>query len=807
MEYLNSLSEENIHSGLEAEDEGSEIALSVIWQGNKLGAAYYEFDTEHLYLMSDQLETAPSFMLLRLLLKQVQPHYIITSNKADEKVIKILNEAYKNKASETSSASYEMTLRPGQVHLLPSIDFVYESCRHHLQNLNLPTMPPNMNDAEKRIYFSSLVDFKSACMVKAAGGLLKFVRKKSLSESLNILGISSFKLQDFVHVDENTYKVLQIFQSERHPSVYKGSAGFKEGLSLYGICNKCKSSIGKKELKRWFLLPTNCVEVIEERQSAIQYFMQSKNCEVLDALQNSLKHIHYVPKIFSRMKSAQASMNDWKALYKTSYHAMLIGEMCRSHASALSIFQEIAAAFSSDLFRVANLLDKVIDFQEYARHNHFAVKPGVDSELDKMKHLYSGLPDFMTQVAHQELQELTGNITQCSVIYLPQLGYLLTIPMTEEMKATKDYSMFNLRFMFVLNDTVHYKSARTRKLDSILGDTLCDIYDKETKIMHKLQNMVLEMKDVFFSAMDLLSKLDCLISLAVVSKEFCWTRPEMVVEGAFEILKARHPLQELCVPAFVPNDVFSGGDTSKIKIVTGPNSSGKSTYLKQVALIAFLAHIGCFVPAQQGSRVPFLDSLFSCIETVESISISLSSFLFSLNELSKCLNYSSSNSLVVIDEFGKHTEGASGLALAASTLQFWIQKGPASPHVFFATHYLAISSYIPESPFISFQTIDMSEGEEELEFFYQLVDGTATSSYAAHTALKAGLSERLVQRSLQITHALKENAAVSLPEDDTFQMKKLNKCLSIYDAFAELDINSDDNIGAFLKFVKELSNV
>lgn len=798
-EYLNALSGGSVPHVLETGEETSEIALSVIWLGNKLGAAYYEFDSEYLYLIPDHLETAPSFTILKLLLKQIQPHHIITTVKADERLIAILNETCDNRTCTISTTSNTSPDKQ-KVNLLPNIDFLYESSRHHLQNLSLPNMPPNMNDAERRIYFSSLVDFGCSCMVKAAGGLLKFVRKKTLTETLSVLGISSFSLNDIVNIDENTYRVLQIFQDEKHPSVYKGSAGSKEGLSLYGICNKCKSGIGKKELKRWFLLPTNNKSVIEERQTAIRYFILGKNMEILDAIQNSLKHIKYLPRIFLRMKTAQASMNDWKTLYKTSYHSMLIGEICRANTQHLKIFQEIAAEFSSDIYRVANLLDKVIDFEEYARQSHFAVKPGVDSEIDKMKRLYNGLPDFMTQVAHQELQELNADIQQCSVIYLPQLGYLLTIPMTEKMKQTKDYSLPNLRFMFVLNDTAHYKSARTRKLDSLLGDTLCDIYDKETKIMHKLQNMVLEMKSVFFSVMELLAKLDCLIALSVASKEFNWSQPEMCEDGIFEVLKARHPLQELCVTSFLPNDIYSGGSMTRIKVLTGPNSSGKSTYLKQVALVTFLAHIGSFVPAQE-AKIPLLDSIFSCIENVESVSINLSSFMISLNQLSCCLKYTTSKSLIVVDEFGKHTEGSSGLALLAATLKFWIEKGPASPHVFMATHYLSIYNYISESPFIAFQTIDMI-ANEELVIFHQVVDGIATSSYAANTALQAGITDKIVERSLQVSNAIKENQPIPVSQCH-FWSQKLNKYFSIYSAFSELDADSDENIELFMNFVKE----
>nr|XP_042899019.1 mutS protein homolog 5 isoform X8 [Parasteatoda tepidariorum] len=587
------------------EDATSFVILSVIYQGNKLGAAYYNLDRCHLYLMTDHIDTPPSFSLLKLLLRQTEPSHIVTSQQMDENMLHVLREI-----NNFGSATTESTNSAGdrnKLHLLPNIDFALEASKHRLQTLQLLNAPKNMNDFERKIHLSSLIDFTSSCMVKAAGGLLKFLDKNTFGLSLensssSVSGISALSLKNILNIDDNSYRALQIFQEERHPSVYKSTVGNKEGLSLYGICNRCKSAIGKKELKRWFLMPTNNPEIIKERQSAIKYFILSKNSDVLSALQGSLKHIKFLPRILTRMKTAQAAMTDWQALYKTSYHAMLICDIARSRTHCLEIFSEISNTFSTDLFRIASLLNKIIDFEEYAKQNHFVVKPGVDSELDKMKRTYNGLPNFMTEVAYQELQELSSDIPQCSVIYLPQLGYLLAIPATEQMKDTKDYSIPNLRFMFITNDVAHYKSDNTKKLDSLLGDTLCDIYDKETQIMHKLQNVILEMKPVLFDVMEYSAKLD-------------W-----------------HPLQEICVSSFVGNNVFSGGTESKIKVLTGPNSSGKSIYLKQVALLVYMGHLGSFIPAQK-AKIPAFDNIFTCMNASESVSLNLSSFLISLNQV------------------------------------------------------------------------------------------------------------------------------------------------------------------------------
>ncbi|GFU46085.1 mutS protein homolog 5 [Nephila pilipes] len=763
------------------EDVTPLVVLSVIFQGHKIGGAFYDLDTCHLYLLPDHVDTAPSYSVLKL--------YNI------------------NRSPESSiTTSFISPIQKNRLHLLPGIDFALEACKHKLRNLELHNYPQNMNDAERKIYFSSLIDFTNMCMVKAAGGLLKFIESNPFGPRLDVdskivSSISTLTLKNVVNIDENSFRSLQIFQEERHPSVYKSSSGIKEGLSLYGICNKCKSSIGKKELKRWFLLPSNDLNLLGDRQAAVKYFVSSKNSDVMSALQGSLKHIKFMPRIVTRMKTAQASMNDWMSLYKTAYHAMLIGEICRTRASSLEIFKQISSTFSTDLFRIASLLNKIIDFEEYARQNHFVVKPGVDSKLDKMKRTYHGLPDFMTQVAYQELQDLSQEVEQCSVIYLPQLGYLLAIPATDRMKETKDYSIPNLRFMFIVNDIVHYKSANTKKLDALLGDTLCDIYDKETQIMHKLQDVILEMKHVLIGVMEYAAVLDCLIALAVTAKEYNWVQPEILNNGELAVLKGRHPLQEMCVASFVANDIYSGGPESKIKILTGPNSSGKSIYLTQIALIAFMAHIGSFVPAQK-AKIPTLDCIFICMYAVESVSLNLSGFLISLNQFSAALNNATKNSLVIVDEFGKDTESESGLALLTASLNFWIEKGSVSPHIFLATHFLSLSSFFSECPLVKFQTMDIIENDD-LVFLYQLVEGAATSSLASFTALRAGLSKKIVDRNLQIAKTLKSREPV-LPEESSFVHDKMKRYQTIFEKFSELDVQTDD-LQEFLLFVKAMA--
>ncbi|XP_067137660.1 mutS protein homolog 5-like isoform X3 [Centruroides vittatus] len=745
-----------------SEEEYSEIYLSLIWNRGKLGAAYYDTSTCLLHLFSDQPEVNPDFPLVKLMLKQVQPTVVLISSRTDENLIKILLQ-HKN----LTDLEDIMTNQTNKfIQFLPYIQFSYEAARHYLRFLNIPSIPKNLNETEKHIYLSALINFTNISLVRSCGALLNYLQKERIgiqleeeSASVPVLGITAFSLRDIVNIDENSFSALQIFNQQSMLSASANRNTTREDLSLYGIINKCKSSFGSKYLKKLLLQPTQDIEILKQRQDAVAYFVTPQNVEVVYNLQNCLKNIKHIPRILSHMLNSHASVNDWKALYKTVYNSVLIKDICGMQPQSIYIFRKITETFTSDLCRISSLINKIIDFQESDNQNHFVVKPGVDERLDYKKRTYNGLPDFMTKVAQKELEKLSSEIQECNVIYLPQLGYLLAIPLTEKMKTEECYDIPGLEFIFFSNNMVHYKSANTKELDSLLGDTQCEIIDHETWIMHKLQNVILETSNVLLNVMNYSAELDCLISLALIAKEFNYIRPEITRDGILHIVKGRHPLQEHCVSSFVPNDTKSGGKYGKVKLLTGPNASGKSVYLKQVALIVYLAHIGSFVPAEM-AKITIIDHIFTRIHTVESISVGLSTFMIDINQMSVALRYATSNSLVIIDEFGKGTEAMDGLALLASSLQFWLKENVNCPHCFVSTHFHSLLNILNPAEQLCYQTMDTLLEDGNLIFLYQLKDGKTDGSYAHHVATLAGIPSKLVDRAKEIADILKNNKEI-----------------------------------------------
>ena len=775
------------------EEEGlAKIFLSVYVSGNKLGAAYYDSNTSVLYLMADIVETG-DFNLLKQLIVQVNPDSIVASTKQKESFMQTLMESeHKDK-----------------VEVVASKNFTHSVCKQRIYGLNgVGDLTSESTDEERTVFFSSLLCQGNHNMVCAAGGLLKYLDQVLLQMDLEDVGTAQipilllkiFTLDDLLFIDDNTRSSLQIFQRERHPSVYKSFGEGKEGLSLFGIMNHTKSAQGSALLKEWFMRPSMDMEMLQQRQAAVAFFVEPANIESVSALKDALRNTKNIMGIISKMKSAGVRLLDWDNLYKTLFNAICLGDICQRLPRDIPIMQKVGRSFSKKiLLHMANLIKQIINFDESAYANHFVVNAGVDNELDEMKRAFDGIPFLMTQVAQKELSRLNNTITKCSVTYLPQLGYLLNLPLTHDMKETHDYNIDDsLEFKFIAEDLVYYKSAGTLELDDKLGDIHFDIRDREMAIMHRLQNVILEHADVVYKIVQLSAELDSLLALASAARELNFTRPLLrdKDDDVIKIIGGRHILQELCVDQFVANDSNIGGESGKVHILTAPNASGKSVYLKQIAMITYLAHIGSFVPAEC-AEISIRDGLFTRIHAKESVSIPLSTFMIDLNQIAFATSNTTKHSLVIIDEFGKGTASADGLALLCATLKYWINKGDLCPTVILSTHFHAMTTMVPKSSLVAHYTMDVMQTEGELVFLYKLIQGSVEHSHAYLAAEAANIPAHILQRANQIGEKVKRGEAISkcTSAEDEAELHR------IVGEFLKLDIESDD-LRAFLNTLR-----
>ncbi|XP_068415369.1 mutS protein homolog 5 isoform X4 [Eschrichtius robustus] len=733
----------------EEEEEPAEIHLCVLWNSGYLGIAYYDTSDSTIYFMPD----APDHESLRLLqrvLDEIHPQSVVTSAKQDENMTRFLG--------KLASQEHREPKRP-EIIYLPSVDFGLEISKQRLLSGNYSFIPDSMTGTEKILFLSSIIPFDCFLTVRALGGLLKFMGRRRIGVELEdynvsvpILGFKKFVLTHLVSIDQDTYRL-------------------------------------------WFTRPTQDLGELNSRLDVIQFFLLPQNLDMAQMLHRLLGHIKNVPLILKRMKLSHTKVSDWQVLYKTVYSALGLRDACRSLPQSIQLFRDIAQEFSDDLHHIASLIGKVVDFEGSVAENRFTVLPNIDPEIDEKKRRLTGLPSFLTEVARKELENLDPRIPSCSVIYIPLIGFLLCIPRLPSMVETNDFEIEGLDFMFLSEEKLHYRSARTKELDALLGDLHCDIRDQEILLMYQLQCQVLARAAVLTRVLDLASRLDVLLALASAARDYGYSRPHYSARLlGVRIQNGRHPLMELCARTFVPNSAECGGYKGRVKVITGPNSSGKSIYLKQVGLITFMALVGSFVPAEE-AEIGAVDAIFTRIQSCESISLGLSTFMIDLNQqVAKAVNNATERSLVLIDEFGKGTNTVDGLALLAAVIRHWLALGPTCPHIFVATNFLSLIQLqlLPQGPLVQYLTMETCEDGNDLVFFYQVCEGVANASHASHTAAQAGLPEKLVARGKEVSDLICSGKPIK-PVKELLKEKQMENCQTLVNKFLKLDLE-DPNL-------------
>ncbi|XP_056236778.1 mutS protein homolog 5 isoform X2 [Seriola aureovittata] len=755
-------------NGDEEEEDSLMVLLSVLAQNGQVGLCFYDSTDSSLHYMID----TPDNHELHLLARGSNPDY-----------------------------------KP-EVVTYPYVDFGLEVGKQRLLSAHLPFLPNSVSEREKMSYLSSCISFDSPLMLRTVGALLKCLDRRRVGVELEdssvgvpILQFNAYTLKGVVCIDRDTYSVLQIFKSELHPSVYKLHSGEKEGLSLYGILNRCRSKFGSRLLRQWFLRPTQDLAVLHRRQEVIRFFTSPRNSDAQSTLQSLLRNIRNIPTLLHRMSLSHTKVTDWQSLYKTVCSAVCIRDMVQHLPQSIQLFHDISEGLSDDLHYISSIISRVVDFETSIAENRFTIKPNVDPAIDEKKRRMMGLSDFLTDVARRELEHLDARIPSCCVIYIPLIGFLLSVPRLSSMVEKEDFEIEGLDFMFLSEDRLHYRSQRTKDLDDLLGDLHCDIRDMEMAVMTQLQNTILERSSSLHKVLDLTAELDCLMAMSSASQEYGYTSPKLASHRKITVMQGRHPLLELCTPVFVANSFESSELQGRIKIITGPNSSGKSIYLKQVGLIVFMALIGSDVPAKE-AEIGLVDGIFTRMQSRESVSVGLSTFMIDLNQMAQALNSSTGNSLVLVDEFGKGTNTVDGLSLLAASISHWLRKAAVDvPHVLLATnfHSLLQLGLLPSSVLLSLLTLETAVDGDELVFLYQLKEGICQSSYAANIATLAGLPISLVQRGVEVSELYRTGRPIKRV-DKASSDEQANRCRSMVEKFLNLDLEDKDlDLQRFMK--------
>jgi DNA mismatch repair protein MSH5 len=345
-------------------------------------------------------------------------------------------------------------------------------------------------------------------------------------------------------------------------------------------------------------------------------------------------------------------------------------------------------------------------------------------------------------------------------------------------------SCAEFEFFFNTEEFVYWKNTRMRQLDNELGDIHSAIADLESAIIRDVEAKLLKMKHELIVSSITIAEFDCLIAFATSASQFNLVRPTIVDEKVINIKNGRHPLQALCVDLFVPNSTAMGVQNAAqetncgmVHAITGANFSGKSCYIKQVALIIFMAHIGSFVPADS-AVIGKVDRIFTRINSRESCTVPLSTFMIDLQQISFMLENCTRRSLLLIDEFGKGTSTTDGVSLLGATIRHLLARGQECPRTLLATHFFEmfeITNFLPQSDEnlkcfnLSLhkddetrkgedkgdESADLNSLSSDIVYLRKVVPGIAKKSYGYHCAMRAGIPVEIVERAIRVAEHIK----------------------------------------------------
>ncbi|OBT79203.1 hypothetical protein VF21_01764 [Pseudogymnoascus sp. 05NY08] len=650
------------------------------------------------------------------------------------------------------------------------------------------------------------IDLESRVSIGCAGAVLSYLSRRRTTEYLpgdqealvafNVSTIEMFSLADMMFINTDTLNSLQILQSEFHPNTHmqgptKSNSGVKESLSVYGLFRQlAHTPQGKHKLRQVFLRPSLDLNLIQERHNTIAIFLRPGNAEALNIIIQSLKRIKNIRTVLIHLMkgvSAPASKGGaikqgiWGSLQQFTFHSLKVVDAIRSigDGDKLTIVGKVLKELQpAELHVVGELITQTVDFAESDLHHRTIVMQGVDPDLDNLKRTYDGLEDFLSQVAAKlvaELPEWAAQYVQ-NCIFFPQLGFLTVVTLDPETGRGNyegqglDDDAWNLSFC--TEDMGYYKNRQMKDIDNHFGDMYGMICDREIEIIHELAVGVLKHEKVLKDTSDIIGDLDCLVALAQGARKHSLLPPQMTNDNVIDIIGGRHLLQELTVPSYVANDTFLQGGSGKeddeeamsasdnqpkvpsLLLMTGPNYSGKSVYLKQIALIVYMAHIGSFVPADSAT-IGLTDKILTRIATRESISRAQSAFMIDLQQIALATTLATHRSLIVIDEFGKGTNSSDGAGLACGVFEYFLSLGVNRPKVLGATHFHEIfaSGALHDRPELEFGHMEVrvdaeSESvEDQVTYLYNYKSGKSMSSFGTCCAAMNGVDPAIVERA------------------------------------------------------------
>ena len=617
---------------------------------------------------------------------------------------------------------------------------------------------------------------KHSLSVRAAGVIIQYL-KDTQPDSLSLLtSLRSYSIQEFMTLDAATRRNLELDETLR---------GERKG-SLLGTLDQTVTPMGKRMIHQWVSQPLLNVERIKRRQNGVQYFFDDgmKRAE----LRTALKPLADLERLVNRVLAGYGQPRDLVAMRDTLSRlpniANVIGQPSGSPLPKIELADE-----------ELSLLQSAIDDDPPATlQNTGVIRQGYSSELDSVIEASKHARDWIANLESVE-RERTG-IKTLKVGYNKVFGYYIEISRGAAERAPGNY----IRKQTLVN-AERFITPEMKEYETLVLNAEERIREIELRLFKETCAMIGKSAFKLLQIARALAVLDVLSSLAETAALGGYVRPELHDGSELEIHEGRHPVVEQLLRGerYIPNDViFEKGEI--VRVITGPNMSGKSTYLRQTALIVLMAQLGSFVPADS-ARIGLVDRIFTRIGAQDEIHAGQSTFMVEMIEAANILHHATSRSLLILDEIGRGTSTYDGLSIAWGMIEYIHNHPHLRAKTLFATHYHELTQLAELLPGVRNYNVAVSEADNKVVFLHKIVPGGADRSYGIHVAQLAGLPAPVVQRANEIMAELEKSSgrAVRINPHAAQQAMLFPESSPLLDELKEMDVNSLSPIEALNK--------
>ncbi|MDM0476683.1 DNA mismatch repair protein MutS [Clostridium perfringens] len=594
----------------------------------------------------------------------------------------------------------------------------------------------------------------SLMVKKSSNALVKYILDTQKISLTNINDIEVYSLVDFMTIDLSSRRNLELTENLREKS--------KKG-SLLWVLDKTETSMGIRMLRRWIEEPLVNKEKITLRLNAVEELFNDLSLN--DSLKEALHDIYDIERILGKISNKNANAKDLIAL-KTSIgkipNVKGIIENCTS--SLLKNYHNNL----DDLRDIYDLLEKSIkEDPSLTLKDGDLIKDGFNGEIDELRLAKTNGKDWISSLENRE-REFTG-IKSLKVGFNKVFGYYIEISKANyssipEGRYIRKQTLANAeRFI-----TPELKEIEEKLLGA--SEKLCSLeYDIFLDIRNEVENHIDRLK----TTAKIIAELDCISNLAFVALENDFIKPEINENGETKIENGRHPVVEKVIPKgeFIPNDTIINKEDNQLLIITGPNMAGKSTYMRQVAIITLMCQIGSFVPASK-ANISVVDKIFTRIGASDDLAGGKSTFMVEMWEVSNILKNATENSLVLLDEVGRGTSTYDGLSIAWSVIEYICKNKNLRCKTLFATHYHELTKLEGEIHGVRNYSVAVKEVDNNIIFLRKIIEGGADQSYGIEVAKLAGIPDEVINRAKEILETLemessKDNLDLALKEVNT----------------------------------------